>query len=1638
MTSLVPFGSAVPRSIRPGFKAILIVASALLAPGMAMAQVNLTATAGTATSAYTTLGGAFSAINAGTHQGSIIIGLVGDTTEPATAVLSASGSGSANYTSVVISPSGGSTRGIGGSLPAPLIDLDGADNVTINGLNSGGNALTLTNLDTSANASTLRLINDASNNVISNVSILGAGTGVTQGTLLFATGTTTGNDGNVISNCTIAQAGASTPTNGVFSSGSAAPAENSGNTINNCSIANVFNATAASAGILIASGNTQWTLSGNRLFQAATRTYTAANTHRGIQIASGANHSITGNVIGFANAAGTGVYTMAGTVATRFIAIDVGLTAAAPVSVQGNRVSGISLATSSGTTSTNGVLCGLNITGGNASVGTTAPNIIGGAAGTDLLSVVSTTTGALVVGVHTASSDTVILQNNAIGGLSSSGVTAAVAGSVAAINVSGTPASLTISGNTIGNATANNLRGGTGGLTTGNSLVSGINLGITGSGTLAIANNTLQNLASFGTGNSGFVRGIGTGGVPSVAASLNISGNTISNLVTDNTNNSISSGQVGAAAIILGLGTNSTISDNLISDIARTNTGAITGWTAGIVHATATNTTITRNRIFGLSNASTSTLATAPGIVAGIAIRSGGTAITMTNNMIALGSGQTTNTTFIGIQGVHGSTPDPVDQIYFNTINITGTAAAGALPSFGFLRGDLSATVRNQTVDLRNNLITNTRSGGTGAHFAIANNFGATAGATGWAANASNFNVLNAKESTIGYWNGNQSFTGWKGASASDGDSASGIVVTYANAASDLHLNLGATPTVIESGGSAIAGTAIDYDQQLRPGPAGSVNGGAFAPDIGADEFDGVHLDALSPAIGYTPLPTTTLSNNRTLSVSIADPGNVATGAVAPRIYYRKNAGVYFSQPCSLSSGTVSNGTWSCTINHANLGGVVFNDIVQYFVVAQDTFGNLSANPAAGFSGHSVNNVTSAPSAPSQYLIGAAFSGDYNVGTGEVFTSLTNAGGVFEAINNGVLTGNTTISITTNLLLETGTVALNQWAEEGVGSYALTIKPSGSARAIVGSVNAALIRFNGTDRVTLDGSTTGATANGQIGGDAALRELSIQNTNTGTSAVVIHLGSGSSGAQNNVLRNLNLSGQDPTTSLAVVSLGGNTPGTAGTDNDNNRIENCAFKRATFGVFSLGQNEGNPDTGTVWTMNDLSAGGADRIRRVGMRVLNDNGAMISLNSVGGIDSNESEDAVGISLGVQSLDAAFIAGGGVTNATVARNRISGISQTNTFSAAGIAVAGGAGGANTVVNNLISGVIANATMPDLSVGMFVAGSGGSSTRVLYNSIAMSGDRGTQATQMPGFGIAITGDQSVELKNNSFATKQFASGGGFNAGSYSIGMARSTFTNLDSNFNNFFASSANAGYFRTGNLFAGAGITYTGISAWRAAVSDDANSIEQDPLYVSDSDPHLQATSPLLGSATPIAGTTVDFDNHLRSTSTPCIGADEIIDADLQIDKSNGMSGLLNGQSTVYAIVVANAGPIAANGASLTDTLPATLINGSWACVQAQSTATCPIPDAGVGNLASNVTLNPGQYLRFDVMGTVNGSAGAFVTNTASAAVANGQNDPNPANNSAIDEDPIVTIGIFADGFENSTRFNLTVPGARAEMGQ
>ena len=150
----------------------------------------------------------------------------------------------------------------------------------------------------------------------------------------------------------------------------------------------------------------------------------------------------------------------------------------------------------------------------------------------------------------------------------------------------------------------------------------------------------------------------------------------------------------------------------------------------------------------------------------------------------------------------------------------------------------------------------------------------------------------------------------------------------------------------------------------------------------------------------------------------------------------------------------------------------------------------------------------------------------------------------------------------------------------------------------------------------------------------------------------------------------------------------------------------------------------------------------------------------------------------------------------------------------------------------------------------------------------------------------------------------------------------------------------------------------------------------------------------------------------------------------ADLQIAKAS-VAVAQTGDPVVYTLTVANAGPNAVIGASLADPMPLDLLSPLWACLPEASSAPCPTPASGSGDLAVSVDLPVGTHLRFDVSGLVGSSVGTELSNTATITAPAGIVDLQPANNQATASILIVPEGIFANGFE-ATQQPLTVPAA------
>ncbi|MES2763395.1 MAG: T9SS type A sorting domain-containing protein [Bacteroidota bacterium] len=260
--------------------------------------------------------------------------------------------------------------------------------------------------------------------------------------------------------------------------------------------------------------------------------------------------------------------------------------------------------------------------------------------------------------------------------------------------------------------------------------------------------------------------------------------------------------------------------------------------------------------------------------------------------------------------------------------------------------------------------------------------------------------------------------------------------------------------TQVESGGAPVAGVTTDYAGNIRS---------TTTPDIGAWEGNYTQTDVYAPVIlssGFTGPPCNTTS--RTMTVSIKDTSGVATGSVAPRLYYRINFGLYSSVQGNLTSGTPLNGIWTFNPTYvANL-----SDVIYYFLVIQDqsATSNVNVTPSTGASVMDVNNVIIPPSPANNYTLETYPTISVNSGTicsGQNFT-ITPSGAVNYNYSGGSAfvspIANSTYTVTgssaegcpaTNTVVASVTVLTSPTVSVNSGSICVgqsfTLNPSGSA-----------------------------------------------------------------------------------------------------------------------------------------------------------------------------------------------------------------------------------------------------------------------------------------------------------------------------------------------------------------------------------------------------------------------------------------------------------------------------------------------------------------------------------------------------------------------------------------------------------------
>lgn len=972
-----------------------------------------------------------------------------------------------------------------------------------------------------------------------------------------------------------------------------------------------------------------------------------------------------------------------------------------------------------------------------------------------------------------------------------------------------------------------------------------------------IYNNTINTVSN---STSGGVIGISLGS--GIAGDHKVYNNTISGL--SSVSGSAYGIEAGISNAILHL------YDNTVTGLSSSVSSTLnTVYGITISGASVTNY-IYRNKIYNLTNSNSG----ASAMVSGMNIT--GTNANVYNNYIyeinAPNSGFLTSP---GARGITLSGGTTRVKVYHNTVYLSYTSTNASNTSAALFVG----TTYPVSIELRNNIFINNIDVTNGTR-AVAHWRGNST-LTGYTNETDNNNYFAGTPSAKNmlFYDGttnDQTLTGYKnrfGLKEQHSVTESTPFINTTPGTTNLHINT-ALATQCESGGLPVTGTpavTTDYDNDVRS---------SSYVDIGADEGSFIKEDKTGPYITYTPLFNTTLTGNRTLTAVIRDPGGVPrNGTGLPVLYWSINLGAY-----TAATGVHAGGD---NFQFSFGGGVALNDSVHYYIVAQDSISTPTpiSNPGIGSGGYSVNPpATATPTViPNGYVVTLPLPSVLNVGVGQTYTSLTGAGGAFQAFKNNVVTGNVTVNITSDIT-EDGTNDFTPWIEEGIGNYNVTIQPSAAAnRVISGNIGTqALIRFNGCDRVTIEGSV-----------DGMERYITIRNLGTIYSAV-----SFGGDASNNKINNCILEAQTQNEQIGVIRfLNGALNG-----NDSNIIYNCLIRDRGDGtapwsgvvsVSNVGSNSYNKLLNNVISnftyYGYYGTEGNDNWEMSGNEFTHSAGFTLFSNQVVGI----SFGATGTNLISNNLihDLKLSAAGSpinigiminnALNLRVERNRIYNVSGTS-GGIYGIYFAGSSASSAsaTLINNQISLAPSGITNQLLS-GIADESFNGNTLTCYYNSVYIGGTNDPASLNhswaYSRFPVGSGGSVNI-IRNNIFFNNR--SGGTVN--NYAIGNGKNTGIANFMISNNFYVGrngTAPDSYFNNNN--AGSQTIAVDFPSWVASYHDIGSytmrtgTINPDLLFKGKDTANMSINTNnvdcwyINGKGFPLAGIGSDFDNNPRSTN-------------------------------------------------------------------------------------------------------------------------------------------------------------------------
>ena len=1494
----------------------------------------------------------------------------------------------------------------GGVSTAALWDFNGGKNFIIDGRNGGTGTNRFIAVNNLGNAPAIRLINNAQNNNFSYLQLASSNTSTSSGVVAFSTAASTtatdGNNNNTIDNCYVDAKGISP--NGIYASGSSSPADNKSNILTNNRIFDFYLANGTHAGILVGSGNTTWTIgtsgNGNSIYQTATRIPTlvggGTTWMQGIRInnTSGNGFSVIGNRIGgnIPGIAGSlmdyGSATQLTTIPNAIypIVIDAGSTTAS--TVDSNFISDINLYSSSTSGSTIW-FSGINVNTGLVNI---TNNTIGSQSTTGNINFVWRGAGTATPNIYSiwAGNGTAYnggdIKNNSIGGITTTAdlsTTNAITFAGILVNTTTATAAIAVNNNLIGSTLVTNSI-----LHKATSKMPATQIGIQFAATTNLAaaggtinNNTIANITnatSFAYTNN-TMYGLNLASTVVTAGPLTITGNTVRNLTTSSLNTnlpaaSLSTAINGMAFTASGTGL-LTIGTNTVHSLNNTNNSAAPLAVVGIYYNVSNTggTIFERNFVHSLATG-TNAAAWQGGIVVG----GSATGTTFRNNIIRMGinADGSSNSVDARIFGMYKTTSTAYN-LWHNSVYVGGSnVASNSANTAAFYK---SATSGADVI--QNNIFVNTRSNASGSAKHYATSYANIAGLTPVNVNYNDLFVngtggVLANNGLTDY----TTFRNWKSGSTLDANSVNGdpqfIAPNGTNTTLDLHISPTAL-TQIEASGLAIASITNDFD--------GNTRANLTPVDMGAMAGNYVPQDVTPPGISFTALENSSCTSVRTLSsfATITDASGINTTAgTSPRIYFKKstNADTYNDNTSATdgwkyveASSTTSPFTLAIDPSLIYGGSVATGDVIQYFVVAQDT-------PSTGANVGISNGLTFAL-APSSvaltsdvfpltgtlksYTITSAIAPIVSIGAGRDYPTLTGVGGLFEAINAGGLSDDTVATIVDASVTETGATALNQIIYGCTANKTLTIRPFINS-TLTGSVaNGAIIKLNGADNVIIDGTNKAG-----IQGT-----LTITNTSATSSAMVwVGSANATNGANNNTVKNCIISGDATTPAIIGIVVGsGTTFGNAAeTPNNNLTIQNNKINTAQNGIYFSG-NATTLDSGLNINNNSIGSNvAANKMTFRGAFVYNAQSFTINNNTILGVTSSTSSSSsmFGLQLGGTALG----------TGTIYNNKISDIKQNNTsgYYAYGLYLSPTTtSGAINIYNNVITDVASYY----LQSGIYL--SSGSTYNFYHNTIDLNTTLSTTNYAYNMYVSSSVTGTGLKIQNNIFSNSTN------NAYKYAIYSAAAK---------TVYAAIGNNDYYVSGTLSGTVGLGYIGATSYYTLANmatnfGDLNSISANPNFVSSTVLTPSTGSPVVNAGTPISTYTTDIVGATRSSTTPTIGAYETaytlptatfslvtpVDCTTAVDHTISVSGTAGTGALSYATVTYKVN----GGTTNTVTLSPSGTN-SWsgtilAATPANGTITYSYSVTDVNGISS--TTGTGSYLD-------NGLSGITITASASPA--------------------------------------------------